>query len=188
MDASFLFKHGSAILSKSVKRKLKKIIPAYVEALFSNKKFINSIENVKIVGHASPVYGKKFIDPYDRLTGGFKYNIDLSRARAQNIAFFIVGKGIGKYRHKNTLRRKIRTEGMGYSLPVLSEKNVDLLKRKYGKGYAGVYHFDPRRAPSSIKLKQTKGCGFYNCKKSRRVEITFKIKDDKKALIRAYFK
>jgi len=181
MDDNFLFKHGSAKLTKSVRKKLKELIPVYTKGIFENSKIAEAIDSIEVIGHASPVFNKRFVSPYDIYSYAYKFNMKLSYLRANNIKNFISSSVFGEFEHKDNLVSKFVTRGRGYSKPLFTKINQKIISKTY-KGRI------PRRIPSSLKIKKSKGCGPFDCKRSRRVEIKFNVKDDKATLIEAYFK
>jgi chromosome segregation ATPase len=150
MDDAFLFRKNDYRLSKKAKKTLKKLIPLYVDAIFSDKQASKYIEDVNIIGHASPSYGKRFSSPNSiHNQTAYNYNMELSTNRAKEIVKFIFSKEFGHFENKATFRKKVSAIGRSFSEPV-------------------------RRSPSS----KERGCGQYDCKSSRRVEIKFTLKED----------
>ncbi|OIQ20922.1 MAG: hypothetical protein BM556_02975 [Bacteriovorax sp. MedPE-SWde] len=154
MDDAFLFKRNDFHLSLRAKKTLKEIIPLYVDALFKDSSTYNYIEFVNIVGHASPRYDKKYMSPISKNNqDAFNYNMELSTNRAKEIVKYIFSKEFGKFKNKNIFRQKVSAIGRSFSDPI-------------------------KRSPASTN-KDT-SCGQYDCKSSRRVEIKFTLKEDKK--------
>ena len=110
----------------------------------------NNIEHVNVIGHASPRYKRKFVDPNGKNSKAYNYNLDLSTSRAKSIVKYIFSKEFGAFPHKSILRDKISVVGKSYSSPI---------KKKNGS---------PKDST----------CGAYDCRLSRRVEIKFTLKDD----------
>jgi chromosome segregation ATPase len=154
MDKNFLFKKNSAVLSNGAKRTLQKVIPLYVEELFADKEITGKINTVNIIGHASPSHRQRFVDPFDpKNRRAYNYNLDLSSDRARSIVKYIFSRSFGNFNHKGIFREKVQAIGKSFSEPV-------------------------KRRPASAP---TKKCGIYDCKLSRRVEISFTLKDNKEA-------
>ena len=151
MDNSFLFKRNSADLSKGFKTTLQKVIPLYVDELFKDKDVSNKINHINIIGHASPRHRQKYVDPHRNNIRAYNFNLDLSSDRAREIVKFIFGKEFKGFNFRPQFRQKVQAIGKSFSEPVL-------------------------RRPAS---KPSNGCGKYDCKLSRRVEISFTIKDNK---------
>ena len=154
MDKDFLFKKNSAVLSKGAKGTLRKVIPLYVEELFGSVDISNKINTVNIIGHASPSHRKRFVDPFNpKNRRAYNYNLDLSSDRARSIVKYIFSRNFGKFDHKGIFREKVQAIGKSFSEPI-------------------------KRKPAG---KPTRSCGIYDCKLSRRVEISFTLKDNKEA-------
>jgi outer membrane protein OmpA-like peptidoglycan-associated protein len=151
MDEAFRFKNGSAELTPEAKAKLKEIIPAYAAQVFSDPVRAERLASVTITGHASPRWNLKYVDPLNKKSMAYRKNIRLSKARAAEIRNYIFGEEIGDYAHKQDLKRIAVAQGKGYSDPV-----------KLG------------RAPASTD----EPCGQFDCAKSRRVELSFKLKGE----------
>jgi outer membrane protein OmpA-like peptidoglycan-associated protein len=150
LDGTFLFKRNDSKLTDKAKKTLKKIIPIYTSEIFKAKKMRDNIDHVNVIGHASPRYKRKFINPADQNTKAYNYNLDLSTNRAKEIVKFILGQKFGEFPYKSNLRDKISVIGKSYSQPI-------------------------KMSPNS---KSDPSCGIYNCSLSRRVEIKFTLKDD----------
>jgi flagellar motor protein MotB len=130
---------------------LEKVIPLYVDTLFKEKDIADKINTINIVGHASPSWRQQFINPYDvNMRRAYNYNLDLSSDRARSIVKYIFSKKFGHFKYKSTLRNKVQAIGKSFSQPV-------------------------KRSPASKKRDL---CGHYDCKLSRRVEISFTLKDN----------
>lgn len=152
MDDSFRFKRNSAKLSRSAKQTLKKIIPLYSQAVFGDPAVAKYIQGVNIVGHASPRYQQQYISPSsDNHNEAYNYNMVLSSARAETIVMYVFSRHFGRFDNKATFRKKVAAIGRSFSEPV-------------------------RRSPAS----KINGCGIYDCAESRRVEITFTLKENNK--------
>lgn len=153
MDNSFLFKINSAELSNGLKTTLKKVIPLYVDELFKDKDVSNKISHINIIGHASPRHRQKYVDPLGNNIRAYNFNLDLSSDRARSIVKYIFGNKFNPFNFQPQFRQKVQAIGKSFSEPVL-------------------------RRPSSVKSSKI-NCGIYDCKLSRRVEISFTLKDNK---------
>lgn len=151
MDA-LQFLNGTAELSETAKRQLRSLIPTYAKSLFGETSRAGRISEIRISGHASPRFGFNYVDPKAADKTAKEYNLDLSRRRSQAIADFLFGNEIGTYPHKAEMRIYTRSEGFGHNHPV--------------------------RAPAGLAAAEP--CGPYDCAKSRRVEISFQLKDEKR--------
>ena len=150
LDGTFLFKRNQSVLTNIAKSTLRKIIPIYTSEIFKSQKLRNNIDQVNIIGHASPRYKRKFADPLGKNTKAYNYNLDLSTSRAKEIVKFIFSKQFGDFPFKNILREKISVMGKSFSNPIKVKKGS-------------------KRDPT---------CGIYDCTLSRRVEIKFTMKDN----------
>ena len=155
MDDQFLFQRNSSKLSHVAKNTLKKVIPLYVEELFQDKKIASKIHHINIVGHASPRFRQRFVNPNGKNQKAYNYNLDLSSDRARSIVKYIFSRSFGSFKHRLDFRNKVQAIGKSFSQPVA-------------------------RTPAS-KGDAIKNCGQYDCKLSRRVEISFTLKDSKDA-------
>ncbi|MFT6604289.1 MAG: chemotaxis protein MotB [Bacteriovoracaceae bacterium] len=153
MDNSFLFKINSAELSEGLKSTLRKVIPLYVDELFKDSDVSNKISHINIIGHASPRHRQKYVDPLGNNIRAYNYNLDLSSDRARSIVKYIFGNQFDPFNFQPQFRQKVQAIGKSFSEPVL-------------------------RKPSSVSSSKS-DCGKYDCKLSRRVEISFTLKDNK---------
>lgn len=153
MNENFRFKKNSYYLNKKAKETLKKIIPIYSKVLFGNKNISNKINSFNVVGHASPSFRGKYVDPEDQNSKAYSYNMRLSAQRASSITNYIFSDSIGSYEHKSSLQVFTKAIGQGYIKPV-PKVNV------------------------GRSLASTGTCGKFDCFSSQRVEISFTLKDD----------
>jgi chromosome segregation ATPase len=158
LGKNFLFKVNSDKLSHGAKLQLNKIIPLYSEVLFADKNISDQIASFNIEGHASPVWGKRFISPNEFNPKAHSYNIELSGRRASSIISYIFGKKVGSYNFKNELKQKTRAIGYGYTQPV-------------------KFNGDQKRSIASQNI-----CYPFDCALSQRVELSFTLKDDDESI------
>lgn len=152
MNKDFTFKRNSSKLKHTAKATLRKIVPLYVEALFNDKSISSKIDHINIIGHASPRWRQKYVNPNKNFQSAYNYNLDLSSDRARSIVKYIFTRRFGKFPFKWDFRKKVQAIGKSFSMPIT-------------------------RAPAT----RNNGCGKYDCKLSRRVEISFTLKDNKEA-------
>ena len=146
LDDSFYFTNNSAVLNTTSKKKIAELIPPFLTSIFGNESVRSKIKGLNITGHTSPIYRKKFVSPEDTGSRAYQYNLKLSKERSESVRNFIVGKEIGKFKYKDQLSNfDIRVEGMSYRQPILATKDTSAEDR----------------------------CEQYDCRRSRRVEITF---------------
>ncbi|MBT3584891.1 MAG: hypothetical protein HN509_08285 [Halobacteriovoraceae bacterium] len=118
MDDAFGFKNDSHILKPGVKDRIRKIVKIYSEELFRDNQIRAIIDNVFIVGHASPRFQGKYISPNSNNHLAYTHNLDLSSQRANQIVKFIFSKQMGTFQYKNFFKQKIFSSGRGFSAPV----------------------------------------------------------------------
>jgi chromosome segregation ATPase len=158
LGKNFLFKVNSDKLSQGAKLQLNKIIPLYSEVLFADQNISEQIASFNIEGHASPVWGKRYISPNEFNPKAHSYNIDLSGRRASSIISYVFGNKVGEYKFKNELKQKTRAIGYGYTQPV-------------------KFSGDKKRSIASQNI-----CYPFDCALSQRVELSFTLKDDDESI------
>lgn len=146
------FATGNAQLKPGMKKVLEKAMPAYAQSLFEDKNIADKIENVEIVGFASPTYKGKLIDPkklsaQDRQA--VNYNLDLSYGRARSIFDHMFTKM--EFQHKGRLIPLVKVTGRSF---LMDNKDRDM-------------------ANASINDYCLKN----DCAKKQTVIIKFKLKD-----------
>ena len=152
---SYLFSNDSHKLSSKLKENLQKAIPILSEELFSKKSISSMVKEITIIGHSSPRYLSKPIDPNDlSQVEAYQNNLRLSSLRALTVTNYIFGKEMNGYLHKEKFRSLTRASGSSYSQPQ-KWRSIKEKKKDSEKGL----------------------CGEYSCKWSRRVEISFQIKE-----------
>ncbi|MBL6988269.1 MAG: OmpA family protein [Bacteriovoracaceae bacterium] len=156
MDDAFLFDRDSAKLTKFAKVGLKELIPLYANELLKDQGIRDQITNINIIGHASPRHQGKYVDPFDKNhQDAYNYNLDLSMRRANSIVKYIFAENFGHFPHRTELRKKVSAIGKSFSRPI-----------------------DRTPASEVFKESDTFYCGNFDCKLSRRVEISFTLKDN----------
>lgn len=148
LDESFFFEIGKVNLSQNSKEKLQAIMSAYSNEIFSNEELRDRLENIHIIGHSSPLYKGKVLDPLDATKEAYQVNMDISISRAKSIADAIIGENT-TLPNKKEIRSKIIVSGKSFSEP-----------RPLQRGLASI---------------SKKRCGEYDCKASQRVEIIFEL-------------
>ncbi len=157
MDNNLLFETNSAKLNDYAKEKLTQIIPLYSEVLFDDVKSRDKISSFNIEGHSSPSFNQSYVDPLEKNTQAYVYNLNLSARRATSITSYIFGHKIGDYNHKIYMRSISKSIGHGYMHPIEKE--------------------DQYRGIASLGT-----CGPYSCELSQRVELSFTLKEDPKVI------
>ncbi|RZA25094.1 MAG: hypothetical protein EOP10_07890 [Proteobacteria bacterium] len=162
MDESFYFKNASYELREEAKEKLSKLIPVYAQSLLGTSKIANRIEKILVTGYASPSFNKTFVDPSTAVGEPYEYNLDLSVNRAKEIVAFMFGSQISSYEFKDRMRAMVSVSGMGLMGAIPLEK-TSMCGKETG----------------SLSKAEDCSCGPFDCKKSRRVEIQFVLKNQK---------
>lgn len=148
MDETFSFRNNSYQLSDDAKQKLQKLVPVYVQTLLGDLETQKLIRNIQVVGHASPRYKYKHFSPAEGTAEAYQYNMELSVNRAQQVTEFIFGKEMGPYVFRDKFKEYVQVTGQSFMNPI----HVDVA--------------DVREA-----------CGDYDCARSRRVEISFQLRE-----------
>ena len=134
---------------------IRQAMPQYSKSLFEDPKIANKIQNVEIVGFASPTYQGKYIDPKsldpaDRQA--INYNLDLSYARAKSIFNVVFDQKKMTFEHQRKLLPLVKVTGRSFfSNP------------------------DDQRGVASDSSKSF--CEKNDCAKLQRVIIKFNLKD-----------
>jgi len=109
------FDTGNAKLKPGMKKVLEKAMPNYAQSLFEDPSIAKKIENVEIVGFASPTYKGKFIDPANltpKEREAVNYNLDLSYSRARSIFDHVYSKM--EFQHKQRLLPLVKVTGRSF--------------------------------------------------------------------------
>jgi len=162
MDESFYFKNASFELREEAKEKIGKLIPVYAKSLLGTPKIADRIERIFVTGFASPQFNRSYVDPTQASGEPYEYNLNLSVNRAKEIVAYMFGEQIPAYEFKDRMRSMVSVSGMGFMGSIPLEKN-------------SVCHTDPK---ALVKFEECI-CGPYDCKRSRRVEIEFVLKNQK---------
>ncbi|MDR1168202.1 MAG: OmpA family protein [Heliobacteriaceae bacterium] len=132
-----LFDTGSAVLSPKGKVFLDKLIPLYINTIFSKPEIIDKVENFIVQGHTDS-------QPYKGITSKeehFIRNMDLSTKRANAVAEYIFKTNYDK-KYRDKLISMMVVEGKSYTQPVKTKDG----KEDYGKS---------RRVELRLKTKKT---------------------------------
>ncbi|PIK16659.1 OmpA family protein [Halobacteriovorax sp. JY17] len=148
LDESFFFKTGESELSEESKMKLQTIMSAYSEQIFTKDKLRERLENIHIIGHSSPLFEGKYVDPTLASKRAYQFNMEISLQRAKSIVAIMIDENTN-LPHKNEIRSKLIISGKSFS--------------------------EPRPLPRGpASLSQMK-CGDFDCPSSQRVEIIFEL-------------
>jgi len=148
------FRRDDYVIQAPLQEFLRVIIPRYAGLLCSKPQHCEQIKEVKVGGHASPVYMGKYVTPEDEspiARYAQHYNLELSFKRAQAVFHFIKFDMV--FPHKDEFMRKLTDiSGHGY----LKAKVVP-------RQYVGKY---------------AKCAEEYDCKQERYVVLTFQMSLD----------
>ncbi|MBP5296168.1 MAG: hypothetical protein J6Y94_02420, partial [Bacteriovoracaceae bacterium] len=150
------FDYDSTRLTPGMIRILKQAIPVYAKSLFADPELAAKIKSVEIVGHASPTYQGKFVDPRStsyQARKALNYNMDLSYRRSKEMFNYIFDQQKMKFAYQDRMFAKAKVAGRSYL-------NVKPPKPK-------------GRIPASFKRKDF--CTYYDCSDSQKVAITFEL-------------
>ncbi len=162
MDESFYFQNASYELREEAKQKIAKILPIYASSLLGNPQIAKRIESIHVTGYASPKFKKEFVDPTRAEGEAYEYNLELSVSRAREIVTYMLGTQIPAYPFKEQMRKMVHVSGMGLMKSIPHDPASQCLKD----------------STAALKFEEC-GCGPFDCKKSRRVEIQFVLKNQK---------
>lgn len=120
-----LFELGSSNLSSKGKAYLDKLVPIYINTIFSKKELVDEIENIIIQGHTDShtFSGIKNQDVE------YMKNMELSIARANSVANYIFQTGFDK-KYSPKLKKMLVVEGKSYSDPILVNGKEDFQKSR----------------------------------------------------------
>jgi chromosome segregation ATPase len=96
---------------------IKQTMPAYSKSLFQDAQVSKKIQNVEIVGFASPTYQGKYVDPRSLKESDRKainYNLDLSYARAKAIFNVIFDQNKMTFQHQKDLLPLVKVTGRSF--------------------------------------------------------------------------
>ena len=132
-----LFELGSANLSPKGKVYLSKLVPIYINTIFSKKELVNEIENIIIQGHTDSHTFAGIKDPNVE----YMRNMELSVARANAVANYVFQTDFDK-QYSPQLRKMLIVEGRSYSDPVLVNGKEDYNKSRRVEMRLKVKKFD----------------------------------------------
>ena len=134
---------------------IRQAVPTYSKSLFQDPKIASRIQNVEIVGFASPTYQGKYIDPRSLDPGdraAINYNLDLSYKRAKSIFSVVFDKSQMTFEHQKQLLPLVKVTGRSF-----------LANPEDNRGVANESH--------------KSFCEKNDCAKLQRVIIKFNLKD-----------
>ena len=115
-----LFEVNSWVLSKKGQEYLGKLIPVYINTVFSKPELLVGIENVVVQGHtdSQSFSGLKTKDEQ------FAKNMELSLKRANSVAQYMFKTDFDK-QYSESLRKMVVVEGKSFSEPILNDNGQE---------------------------------------------------------------
>ncbi len=120
-----LFELSSYNLSPKGKAYLDKLIPIYINTIFSKKELVDEIENIIIQGHTDSQSYAGIKNPDEQ----YMKNMALSLQRANAVADYIFHTGYDK-QYNYRLKKMLVVEGKSYSEPILVNGKEDYNKSR----------------------------------------------------------
>lgn len=120
-----LFELNSYELSDKGKIYLNKLIPIYIENIFSNQELLDNITNIVVQGHAD---SQQYVNVGTE-NEQFVKNMTLSLQRANSVAEYIFKTNFNS-NYDEQLRKMLVVEGRSYSNPVLVDGVEDYDKSR----------------------------------------------------------
>lgn len=120
-----LFEVGSYNLSPKGKAYLDKLIPIYINTIFSKKELVGEIDNIVVQGHTDS-------QTYSGLKDAnlsYMKNMQLSLQRANSVADYMFKTGYDK-KYSEKLRKILTVEGKSNSDPILVNGKEDFNKSR----------------------------------------------------------
>ena len=120
-----LFELNSWNLSPKGKQYLDKLVPIYVNTIFSKEELLNGIENIVIQGHTD---SQSFIGLSSK-DEQFAKNMELSLKRANSVAEYMFKTNYDKT-YSEKLRKMLVVEGKSFNEPILVNGTEDYAKSR----------------------------------------------------------
>ena len=120
-----LFELSSYNLSDKGKAYLDKLVPIYINTIFSRKELIDEVENIIIQGHTDSQSYAGIKNPDEQ----FMKNMTLSLQRANSVAEYIFKTNYDK-QYNDKLKKIIVVEGKSFSEPILVNGKEDYNKSR----------------------------------------------------------
>lgn len=125
IPAAALFDLNSYVLTSEGKQLLSKLVPLYINTLFSKQELVNQIESIHIEGHTD---SQTFAGVTSKDLQFIK-NMDLSLKRANTVAEYILQTGYDK-KNADKLRKMIVVEGKSFNEPIIINGKEDYVKSR----------------------------------------------------------
>lgn len=120
-----LFETGSYNLSQNGKKYLDKLVPIYINTIFSREDVINQIENIVVQGHTDTQSFAGIKNPDIQ----YMKNMSLSLQRANAVAEYIFQTAYDR-KYSDKLKKILVVEGKSYSEPILVNGKEDYDKSR----------------------------------------------------------
>lgn len=120
-----LFEVGSYNLSAKGKAYLNKLVPIYINTIFSKDELVGQIENIVIQGHTDSQSYAGIKNPNEQ----YLKNMNLSLERANSVANYIFYTNYNK-KYNDKLKKFLIVEGKSYSEPILVNGKEDYNKSR----------------------------------------------------------
>ena len=120
-----LFELSSYTLSDKGKAYLDKLVPIYINTIFSKKELINEIENIIIQGHTDSQSYAGIKNPDEQ----YMKNMTLSLQRANSVADYMFKTNFNK-EYNDKLKKMIVVGGKSFSEPVMTNGKEDYNKSR----------------------------------------------------------
>lgn len=136
-----LFEVNSWNLSSKGKVYLDKLVPIYVNTIFSKKELIDGIENIVIQGHTD----SQSFSGLSSKDEQFAKNMELSLKRANSVAEYIFKTKYDK-NYSEKLRKIMIVEGKSFNEPIITNGKEDYAKSRRVELKLTVKHWDISKA------------------------------------------
>ena len=120
-----LFELSSYNLSPKGKAYLDKLIPIYINTIFSKKELVGEIENIIIQGHTDSQSYAGIKNPDEQ----YMKNMSLSLQRANSVADYMFHTDFDK-KYSSQLKKMLVVEGKSFSEPILVNGKEDYNKSR----------------------------------------------------------
>lgn len=120
-----LFEVSSYNLSPKGKAYLDKLVPIYINTIFSKEELVDQIENIIIQGHTDSQSYSGIKNPDEQ----YMRNMNLSLQRANSVADYVFHTSYDK-KYSDKLKSMLVVEGKSYSEPILVNGKEDYNKSR----------------------------------------------------------
>lgn len=120
-----LFELNEWTLSEKGKKYLDKLIPIYVDTIFSKQELLDGIENIVVQGHTDSQSFSGITNKEEQ----FSKNMELSLKRANSVAEYMLKTGYN-VEYADKLKKKLIVEGKSFNEPIMVEGVEDFDKSR----------------------------------------------------------